>query len=100
MPPIDVDEFLRSFDLRDLLSVLLWESSRKSRQQSWGPCPFCCPDRVRATCFSVSHLLYFCHRCNETGTAISLIRKLHNVSFLESVTQIAALTGVPIPFQE
>lgn len=100
MRTINVDALLASFDLRDLLHALLWEPSRQSRHQAWGPCPFCCPDKRRATCFSVSHLMYFCHRCSENGNGIHLVRKLHNLGFHDTVSEISTLMGIPIPYDE
>lgn len=56
-------------------------------------CPFC--EGRRATC-SIDGWLWNCFRCGQRGDAIRLARELGGLGFLDALTLLAKLAGVPL----
>ncbi len=59
-----------------------------------GRCPF---HGDRSPSFSVNRDFYYCFGCKETGDAISLMTKLHGLSFEEAIEDLAEKANLKIP---
>lgn len=70
-------------------------SLKKKGANLWACCPF---HQEKTPSFSVSPTkgFYKCFGCNAAGDAITFIREIEGVSFVEAVTYLAKKYGIPI----
>jgi len=63
------------------------EIKRKVGNKSWALCPFH-KEKTPSFCCYEGGKGFFCYGCNKGGDAITLVRELYNLSFVEAVTFI------------
>ncbi|MFT4792287.1 MAG: DNA primase [Paracoccaceae bacterium] len=73
--------------------------SNAARGDWWAPCPF---HEEKSASFHVMDRegYYKCFGCGASGDAITFLRELENMSFIEAVRALAAEVGVEMPDQD
>ncbi len=94
IPQDVIDTIRRSVHLRDLIGEVV--ELRRVGSRWVGLCPF---HSEKTPSFSVNpeQGFYYCFGCGEHGDAFSFLQRLHGMSFLEAVEELAARTGVRLP---
>ncbi|MEM9248958.1 MAG: DNA primase [Pseudomonadota bacterium] len=92
-------------DLRDRVSLsqivgrkVTWDmrKSNQSKGDWWAPCPF---HQEKTASFHVDERkgYYYCFGCHVKGDAITFLRELDGMSFMEAVEEMAKIGGVEMP---
>lgn len=89
-----IDEVMSRTDIVDVIGGYV--SLKKKGSSYMACCPF---HGEKTPSFSVSREkgLYHCFGCGESGTAITFVMKLENMSFQEVLKQFAGRAGVALP---
>ncbi|MGM0584288.1 MAG: DNA primase [Pseudomonadota bacterium] len=78
-----------------------WDKSRSNPSQGdwWAPCPF---HQEKTASFHVRDRegFYYCFGCHAKGDAISFLRELENMSFMEAVEALAQEAGMTLPARD
>src|SRR3990172_3107346 len=92
-----IDELLGRIDIVDVIEPYL--PLKKSGANFKACCPF---HEEKTPSFTVSSRkqIYHCFGCGESGNAIGFLMAHQNYNFVEAVTALAQLAGVPIPLQQ
>ena len=100
------DGFLDELRTRVSLSQVvgrkvIWDN-RKSNQAKgdmWAPCPF---HQEKTASFHVDDRkgFYYCFGCHAKGNAITFLREIENISFMEAVERLAAEAGMQMPARD
>ena len=99
LPPGFLDELRNRTSLSQVVGrKVLWDQ-RKSNQGKgdlWAPCPF---HHEKTASFHVDDRkgYYYCFGCHAKGDAISFLRELENLSFMEAVEVLAQEAGMEVP---
>jgi DNA primase len=101
LPPGFLDELRNRLSLSDVVGrKVLWDKrkSNAAKGDFWAPCPF---HQEKTPSFHVDDRkgFYYCFGCQAKGDAISFVREVENVSFIEAVEILAREAGVPMPEQ-
>ena len=101
LPPGFLDELRNRLALSDVVGrKVLWDKrkSNAAKGDFWAPCPF---HQERTPSFHVDDRkgFYYCFGCQAKGDAISFVREVENVSFIEAVEILAREAGIPMPEQ-
>ncbi|MHA1530186.1 MAG: DNA primase [Alphaproteobacteria bacterium] len=99
LPPGFLDELRNRLALSDVVGrKVLWDKrkSNAAKGDFWAPCPF---HQEKTPSFHVDDRkgFYYCFGCQAKGDAISFVREVENVSFIEAVEILAREAGVPMP---
>ncbi len=97
--PRFVDELLARVSLANVIGQRLTWDSRKSRPANgdyWACCPF---HQEKTPSFHVDDQkgLYYCFGCQESGNALTFLRKTDNLEFREAVQILADSVGMEVP---
>ena len=99
LPPGFLDELRTRTSLSQVVGrKVLWDQ-RKSNQgkgDMWAPCPF---HHEKTASFHVDDRkgYFYCFGCHAKGDAISFLRELENLSFMEAVEVLAQEAGMEVP---
>jgi DNA primase len=78
-----------------------WDRTRSNPAQGdwWAPCPF---HQEKTASFHVRDRegFYYCFGCQAKGDAISFLRELENMSFMEAVEALARDAGLELPARD
>ena len=94
IPDNFIDDLNTRVDLAELIGRYLTLKKVGSRYK--GICPFH-GDTDPSLSVNPEKGFFYCYGCNAGGDAISFIRKIENLDFVESVKFIANLYGIPVP---
>jgi DNA primase len=94
-------EFLRT--LKDKLNIVdvagSYLSLEKKGANYWACCPF---HHEKTPSFSINEAdqFYHCFGCGASGDVIKFVSEIENLDFMETVKELAARAGVPLPEAE
>lgn len=99
LPPGFLDELRGRISLARLVGRKVSWDPRKSnagRGDYWAPCPF---HQEKTASFHVDDGkgFYYCFGCHAKGDAISFLREVENLGFMEAVEALAEEAGLPMP---
>lgn len=102
LTPGFLEELRTRASLADIVGRKVTWDRRKSnaaRGDWWAPCPF---HEEKSASFHVLDRegYYKCFGCGASGDAITFLRELENMSFIEAVKTLAAEVGVEMPDQD
>jgi len=102
LPPGFLDELRDRVSLSDVAGrKVTWDrkKSNPAKGDWWAPCPF---HQEKTPSFHVDDRkgYYYCFGCHAKGDAISFVKELENVSFIEAVRILAADAGMTLPEQD
>jgi DNA primase len=102
LPPGFLEDLRARASLADLVGrKVTWDrrKSNPSRGDWWAPCPF---HEEKSASFHVLDRqgYYKCFGCGAAGDAISFLRELENMSFMDAVATLAAQVGVDMPARD
>ena len=97
IPQEYIQEVVRRNDIEDLIGQYV--KLRRRGRTATGLCPF---HNEKTPSFVVypETQSYYCFGCGAAGDAITFVRKYHNLSYVESVKQLAARAGMPMPEED
>jgi DNA primase len=101
LPPGFLDELRNRLTLSDVVGrKVLWDKrkSNAAKGDFWAPCPF---HQEKTPSFHVDDRkgFYYCFGCQAKGDAITFVKEVENVSFIEAVETLARDAGIPMPEQ-
>jgi DNA primase len=101
LPPGFLDELRNRLALSDVVGrKVLWDKrkSNAAKGDFWAPCPF---HQEKTPSFHVDDRkgFYYCFGCQAKGDAITFVKEVENVSFIEAVEILARDAGIPMPEQ-
>ena len=101
LPPGFLEELRNRLPLSDVVGrKVLWDKrkSNAAKGDFWAPCPF---HQEKTPSFHVDDRkgFYYCFGCQAKGDAITFVKEIENVSFIEAVEILARDAGVPMPEQ-
>jgi DNA primase len=101
LPPGFLDELRNRLPLSDIVGrKVLWDKrkSNAAKGDFWAPCPF---HQEKTPSFHVDDRkgFYYCFGCQAKGDAITFVKEIENVSFIEAVEILARDAGIPMPEQ-
>lgn len=99
LPPGFLDELRNRLALSDVVGrKVLWDKrkSNAAKGDFWAPCPF---HQEKTPSFHVDDRkgFYYCFGCQAKGDAITFVKEVENVSFIEAVEILARDAGIPMP---
>jgi len=99
LPPGFLDELRDRVSLSDVAGrKVTWDrkKSNPAKGDWWAPCPF---HQEKTPSFHVDDRkgYYYCFGCHAKGDAISFVKELENVSFIEAVRMLAQDAGMTLP---
>jgi DNA primase len=99
LPPGFLDELRNRLTLSDVVGrKVLWDKrkSNAAKGDFWAPCPF---HQEKTPSFHVDDRkgFYYCFGCQAKGDAITFVKEVENVSFIEAVDILARDAGMPMP---
>ena len=102
LPPGFLDELRTRLSLGQVVGRRVSWDLRKSNQAKgdlWAPCPF---HEERTASFHVDDRkgFYYCFGCQAKGDAISFLREIDNMSFMEAVEALAREAGLEMPARD
>ena len=102
LPPGFLDELRTRLSLGQVIGRRVTWDLRKSNQGKgdlWAPCPF---HEERTASFHVDDRkgFYYCFGCQAKGDAISFLREIDNLSFVEAVEALAREAGMEMPARD
>ena len=92
-----VEELVRRSDIVEVVGSYV-QLKRKGRLYS-GLCPF---HNEKTPSFYVypETQSFYCFGCGAAGDAITFVRKINNLGYVEAVKQLAARAGMPMPEED
>jgi len=89
-----VEKIKTSISIVDFISKTI-KLKKQSNGRWYGLCPF---HREKTPSFSVNEVeqFFYCFGCHESGDIIDFVKKTNGISFIESISQIAAEIGLTI----
>jgi DNA primase len=101
LSPGFLDELRNRLTLSDVVGrKVLWDKrkSNAAKGDFWAPCPF---HQEKTPSFHVDDRkgFYYCFGCQAKGDAITFVKEVENVSFIEAVEMLARDAGIPMPEQ-
>ena len=102
LPPGFLDELRTRLSLGQVVGKRVTWDLRKSNQAKgdlWAPCPF---HEERTASFHVDDRkgFYYCFGCQAKGDAISFLRELDGLGFMEAVEALARDAGMEVPARD
>ena len=99
LPPGFLDELRNRLSLSAVVGrKVLWDQrkSNAAKGDFWAPCPF---HQEKTPSFHVDDRkgFYYCFGCQAKGDAITFVKEVENVSFIEAVEILARDAGIPMP---
>ncbi|MAI59373.1 MAG: DNA primase [Rhodobacteraceae bacterium] len=99
LPPGFLDELRSRVSLTSVIGRKIQWDLRKSNQRKgdmWAPCPF---HQEKTASFHVQdrESYYYCFGCHAKGDAITFLREVENLSFMEAVEALAGEAGMTMP---
>jgi DNA primase len=99
LPPGFLDELRNRLTLSDVVGrKVLWDrrKSNAAKGDFWAPCPF---HQEKTPSFHVDDRkgFYYCFGCQAKGDAITFVKDIENVSFIEAVEKLARDAGIAMP---
>lgn len=97
IPQEYVQEVARRNDIEELIGQYV--QLRRSGRTLMGLCPF---HNEKTPSFAVypDTQSFYCFGCGAAGDAITFVRKINNLSYVEAVKQLAARAGMPMPEED
>ena len=89
-----IEEIRSRNDIVDVISSYV--KLQKKGSSYFGLCPF---HNEKSPSFSVSagKQMFYCFGCGAAGDVIGFVRKYNNLSYIESVKQLASRAAMPLP---
>ena len=102
LPPGFLDELRSRLSLGQVVGRRVSWDLRKSNQAKgdlWAPCPF---HQEKTASFHVEDRkgFYYCFGCQAKGDAISFVREIDNLGFMEAVEVLAREAGMEVPARD
>ena len=102
LPPGFLDELRTRVTLSSVIGRKVTWDQRKSNAAKgdlWAPCPF---HQEKTASFHVDDRkgYYYCFGCHAKGDAISFLKEVENMSFMEAVEDLAREAGMPMPARD
>ncbi|MEH7829496.1 DNA primase [Gemmobacter denitrificans] len=102
LPPGFLDELRNRVSLSAVIGRKVTWDMRKSNQGKgdwWAPCPF---HQEKSASFHVDDRkgFYYCFGCHAKGDAVTFVKELENVSFMEAVEILAREAGMQMPARD
>ena len=99
LPPGFLDELRTRVTLSTVVGRKVTWDARKSNQgrgDYWAPCPF---HQEKNASFHVDDKkgFYYCFGCQAKGDALTFIKEIENLSFMEAVERLAKEAGMQMP---
>ncbi|MBM3616565.1 MAG: DNA primase, partial [Alphaproteobacteria bacterium] len=99
LPPGFLDELRTRVSLSSVVGRKVTWDMRKSNQgkgDMWAPCPF---HQEKSASFHVDDRkgYYYCFGCHAKGDALTFIKEIENLGFMEAVEVLAREAGMPMP---
>ena len=93
----DIDEVRRRAGIVDVAAEYM--QVKRAGRQFKSLCPF---HQEKTPSFMLDPVkgFYFCHGCSEGGDVISLVQRLENLSFAETIERLARRTGVELHYEQ
>ena len=94
IPQEYIQEVVRRNDIEDLIGQYV--SLRRRGRTLVGLCPF---HNEKSPSFTVypDTQSFYCFGCGAGGDAITFVRKINNLGYVEAVKQLASRAGMPMP---
>jgi len=98
-PPAFLDELRNRLTLSEVVGrKVIWDRRKTNAAKGdfWAPCPF---HHEKTPSFHVDDRkgFYYCFGCHAKGDAITFVKEIENVSFLEAVERLAQDAGLALP---
>lgn len=93
----DLEEVRRRSGIVEVASEYM--QVRKAGRQYKALCPFH-QEKTPSFMLDPAKGFYFCHGCSEGGDVITLVQKLENLSFVETVERLARRAGVELHYEQ
>lgn len=102
LPAGFLDELRTRVTLSSVIGRKVTWDQRKSNAAKgdlWAPCPF---HQEKTASFHVDDRkgFYYCFGCHAKGDAISFLKEVENMSFMEAVEDLAREAGMPMPARD
>lgn len=102
LPPGFLDELRTRVSLSSVVGRKVTWDLRKSNQgkgDMWAPCPF---HQEKSASFHVDDRkgFYYCFGCHAKGDAVTFIKEIENLSFMEAVEVLAREAGLSMPARD
>ena len=102
LPPGFLDELRTRVTLSRVVGRKVTWDQRKSNQVKgdlWAPCPF---HQEKSASFHVDDRkgYYYCFGCHAKGDAVTFLREIENMSFMEAVEALAREAGMQMPARD
>ena len=97
IPQEYIQEVVRRNDIEELIGQYV--QLRRRGRTLVGLCPF---HNEKSPSFTVypDTQSFYCFGCGAGGDAITFVRKINNLSYVESVKQLASRAGMPMPEED
>ena len=97
IPQEYIQEVVRRNDIEDLIGQYV--SLRRRGRTLVGLCPF---HNEKSPSFTVypDTQSFYCFGCGAGGDAITFVRKINNLGYVEAVKQLASRAGMPMPEED
>ncbi|EAR09514.1 DNA primase [Reinekea blandensis] len=92
-----IDSLLDRTDILEVIGNRI--DLKKKGKDYWACCPF---HNENSPSFSVNpgKQFYYCFGCGASGTAVKFLQEYDNLSFVESIEELARIAGVEVPREE
>ncbi len=102
LPPGFLDELRTRVSLSSVVGRKVTWDQRKSNQgkgDMWAPCPF---HQEKSASFHVDDRkgFYYCFGCHAKGDAVTFIKEIENLGFMEAVEVLAREAGMTMPARD
>jgi DNA primase len=102
LPPGFLEDLRTRVSLSSVVGRKVTWDPRKSNQgkgDMWAPCPF---HQEKSASFHVDDRkgFYYCFGCHAKGDAVTFIKEIENLSFMEAVEVLAREAGMPMPARD
>ncbi len=97
IPQEYIQEVVRRNDIEEIIGQYV--QLRRRGRTATGLCPF--HNEKRRPSLSIrTPRAFYCFGCGAAGDVINFVRKYNNLGYVESVKQLAARAGMPLPEED
>ena len=97
MPGIDFAAVRAAVSLRDVLNLLEFHPTRRTKRDLRGPCPFGCGGSPRDFAAYLETNSYDCFSCRRGGNQLELWARLQRLRIYDAAKDLCHRLGIEVP---
>ncbi len=100
MPGIDFHKLRAEITMEQVLNLINFEPSRRSKNQWRGPCPVhqSTSSSSRSLSVNLSTKRYYCHKCQSKGNQIELWAEVKKLPIYDAAVDLCRALGRDVPW--